>query len=69
MEIANLQLNCKLQIGDETTVLAEKIDIHALSTEVAGGFVGETLGVYVSAKQREKKSSVCIKEFSYEEIA
>lgn len=69
LEIANLQLNCKLQIGDETTVLAEKIDIHALSTEVAGGFVGETLGVYVSAKQREKKSSVCIKEFSYEEIA
>ena len=69
LEIANLQLNCKLQIGDETTVLAEKIDIHALSTEVAGGFVGETLGVYVSAKQGEKKSSVCIKEFSYEEIA
>ena len=66
LEIANLHLTCKAQLGDTTTVLAEGIDICALSTEVAGGFVGETLGVYLSVNQKEKASAVCVKKLIYE---
>lgn len=48
-------------------VLAQKenIDIRALSTEVAGGFVGCTIGVYAAATKDEGKEAV-IKSFSYE---
>lgn len=37
------------RINDETIVVAEDVDSHYLSTEVAGGFVGCTLGVYTTS--------------------
>ena len=67
-EIANLHLGCKLATDGATTVLAENIDIHELSTEVAGVFVGETLGVYTSAGDEENKSCICLRKFCYEGI-
>jgi len=37
------------RINDETIVVAEDVDSHYLSTEVAGGFVGCTLGLYTTS--------------------
>lgn len=38
-----------IRIGEQELLVAEKIDSHYLSTEVAGGFVGCTLGVYCTS--------------------
>ncbi len=43
----------------------EAIDIRALSTEVAGGFVGCTIGLY-AVSEKETKESVCFENFIYE---
>lgn len=40
------------EIGGERRMLAENVDIHFLSTEVSGGFVGCTVGMYASANGR-----------------
>ncbi|GEM04216.1 xylosidase/arabinosidase [Halolactibacillus miurensis] len=37
------------RINEETIVVAEDVDSHYLSTEVAGGFVGCTLGIYTTS--------------------
>ena len=39
----------------ETRIVAENIDLRPYSTEYAGGFVGCTMGMYVSAYGRETK--------------
>lgn len=38
-------------------------DIHEMSTEVAGGFVGNTIGVYASSNGRKSDNSVAIIDF------
>ncbi|MDK2809058.1 MAG: xylan 1,4-beta-xylosidase [Clostridiales bacterium] len=52
--------------GGETKCLAKGIDISTLSTEVAGGFVGCTLGMYGSSEGRETDSYVDFLKFSYQ---
>ena len=48
----------------EKLLASGKIDIRALSTEVAGGFVGCTVGMYaVSNQQTEERA--CFKAFTY----
>lgn len=42
------------------------IDIRSLSTEVAGGFVGCTVGLYAVATVDSEKEYACFKRFSYE---
>lgn len=46
----------------ETTIL-EDVDVHEMSTEVAGGFVGNTIGVYATSNGAESDSCVYVKEF------
>ena len=41
-----------VESGSET-VVAENVDTHYLSTEVAGGFVGCTMGIYVTSPDEE----------------
>lgn len=45
--------------------VAGDIDIRSLSTEVAGGFVGCTVGMYALSK-KQTKNEVILKEFSYQ---
>ncbi len=53
-------------IGDNEQVLAQGIDISALSTEVAGGFVGCTVGIFATdGEDREKPTYACFKSFTY----
>lgn len=37
VKIVNLQMGCELHLDYETVTLAKDVDIHVLSTEVAGG--------------------------------
>ncbi|GAA0486580.1 glycoside hydrolase family 43 protein [Alkalibacterium indicireducens] len=41
-------------INDETVVIAENVDIHYLSTKVAGGFVGCTMGIYAVTDREDR---------------
>ena len=53
-------------IGNQLELLAKDVDVSALSTEVAGGFVGCTVGIYTSdTDEREEKAKACFKSFSY----
>lgn len=47
----------------ETTVL-NNVDIHEMSTEVAGGFVGNTLGAYASSNGNATDNIITIYDFS-----
>ena len=40
-------------VQGDRQLIAEKIDIHYLSTEVAGGFVGCTLGIYTTTSNAD----------------
>lgn len=43
--------------------LIQDVDIHEMSTEIAGGFVGNTIGVYASSSGRESKNKVTILDY------
>ena len=47
-------------------ILVKDLDISALSTEVAGGFVGCTVGMYAEdIEERETKAKACFRSMSY----
>lgn len=61
-------LTASLFIGNGSKVepLAKNLDISSLSTEVAGGFVGCTIGMYASADEKlDTDVYACFKSFSY----
>lgn len=67
-EIAHLKLRGSIAYGNETIEIAKDVPIHTLSTEVAGGFVGETIGVYTISKQNSGKSKICVKRMTYQAL-
>lgn len=58
-------LRATVEIGKETDsgLLAHDLDIRCLSTEVAGGFVGCTVGMYAVAE--EEGHEVTVRRFTY----
>ncbi|MCR4989334.1 MAG: glycoside hydrolase family 43 protein [Lachnospiraceae bacterium] len=55
--------------GQQIKELVRGLDISALSTEVAGGFVGCTVGLYAhDIENRDEKVKALIKSFSYKRI-
>ncbi|MBQ9142784.1 MAG: glycoside hydrolase family 43 protein [Lachnospiraceae bacterium] len=54
-----------LEKGTERT-LVNNVDIHALSTEVAGGFVGCTVGMFAVTDEEAAQESALFKSFSYQ---
>ena len=52
-------------IGCGDITLAENMDIHELSTEVAGGFVGCTIGMYGTTDEEKTNAYVDFLSFSY----
>jgi xylan 1,4-beta-xylosidase len=53
---------------EPVTMLAQAVTISELSTEVAGGFVGCTVGMYGSSKGKETNSYVDFLAFSYRAV-
>ncbi len=51
--------------GSEFEILADHIDARMLSTDVAGGFVGNTVGIYASACGKESENTADFDYFLY----
>ena len=55
--------------GNKVEALVKNLDISALSTEVAGGFVGCTIGLYaMDTEERKEKVKANFKSFAYRRV-
>lgn len=68
ISIKDLYMNCSIRVDKKIKFFEKRINISMLSTEVAGGFVGRTIGVYTSARKKNSNSCVCLKQFIYQGI-
>ncbi len=67
LRVNGLAASLCVKCGEVETPVAEGIDIRSLSTEIAGGFVGCTVGIYAMDQSNlEIEKRVCFKSFSYE---
>lgn len=67
MRVNGLTASVEAMCGDGSAVsLCSDQDIRALSTEVAGGFVGCTVGMYAVASGDCDSGAACFKTFSYQ---
>lgn len=75
LKVDGLRAALAVQEGEEIFVLVRDVGIQGLSTEVAGGFVGCTVGMYAMAEnagakahptQENRAGEVCFCSFSYE---
>lgn len=55
-------------IGDKEKLLASGIDTIELSTEIADGFVGSTIGMYASSNGKETKNYADYRYFNYDSL-
>lgn len=69
IRVSGVRASLFIGTGNEIRSIAEDIDIRALSTEVAGGFVGCTVGIYATdSEERDVPAKVCFKSFAYRRI-
>ena len=54
--------------GAEKALLCRDLDIRDLSTEVAGGFVGCTVGLYAVADTEGREGAACFRRLSYQPL-
>ncbi len=66
LEVYGLKATISVLEGGRETIIASDIDIRTLSTEVAGGFVGCTVGMYAIA-ENNNTDKVLFKSLSYKE--
>lgn len=66
IKVTGLSAAVQITGEDETAFLADDIDVRTLSTEVAGGFVGCTVGMYAVADEDCRDQAACYKTFTYE---
>ncbi len=67
IEVNALNAKVKLTANGQETILADNIDVRNLSTEVAGGFVGCTAGLYAVAEGSATAEAV-FKSLRYEAL-
>lgn len=53
--------------GKSEKILADKVDARILSTDVAGGFVGNTIGLYATSNGEESSTVTAFDYFLYED--
>jgi arabinofuranosidase (fragment) len=53
--------------GKSEKILADKVDARILSTDVAGGFVGNTIGLYATSNGKESSTVAAFDYFLYED--
>lgn len=66
LQADGLKAAVSVKNGECRKTVAQDIDIHALSTETAGGFVGCTAGMYAVAEPGAEEAEVCFRSFAYE---
>lgn len=66
LNVNGLTASIGISDGEKGGIAAADIDIRSLSTEVAGGFVGCTVGMYaVAEKDSAEKKEACFRSFAY----
>lgn len=65
LRVDGLKAAVKVVSDKAETDVVQGIDIHGLSTEIAGGFVGCTVGLYAFS-EKETEKGIIFKEFLYE---
>lgn len=65
LEVRGLAAGVKVTCGKTETDVAQEIAIHSLSTEIAGGFVGCTVGMYAISAEETEKGAI-YKDFIYQ---
>ncbi len=71
LRVNDLKATLGLKESGRERIVAKDVDIRALSTEVAGGFVGCTVGMYAVADGKngmaveEVEEEICFQSFSY----
>lgn len=69
LKVNGLKASVELQPVEDPALkalLCEDLDIRDLSTEVAGGFVGCTVGMYAVADEECSGQAACFKSFTYQ---
>lgn len=69
LKVNGLKASVELQSTDDPAVkalLCDELDIRDLSTEVAGGFVGCTVGMYAVFDGECSSQAACFKSFTYQ---
>ncbi|MCM1119988.1 MAG: glycoside hydrolase family 43 protein [bacterium] len=69
LKVNGLKASVELQSTDDPAVkalLCDELDIRDLSTEVAGGFVGCTVGMYAVSDGECSGQAACFKSFTYQ---
>lgn len=65
LEVRGLAAGVKVTCGKTEADVAQEIAIHSLSTEIAGGFVGCTVGMYAISAEETEKGAI-YKDFIYQ---
>ena len=69
INVAGTRATCFMIKENNAEILVRDLDISALSTEVAGGFVGCTIGMYAEdIEKRETPIRALFKSFSYKRL-
>ena len=70
VQVLGLMASFYIRQGKDIITLAENVDISNLSTEVAGGFVGCTVGLFAqdTDKDREKPIYANFRQFDYNQL-
>lgn len=69
IQVAGTKATLLMGAGKQVKPVAAGVDISSLSTEVAGGFVGCTIGMYATdEEEREEPLKAVFKLFSYRRI-
>lgn len=73
--VDGLKASLGMDRGEEEIIIAKDIDIRSLSTEVAGGFVGCTVGMYAVDEKADENTTedgsvkaACFRSFTYESM-
>jgi alpha-N-arabinofuranosidase len=64
--VSDLTASAMVKTEQGTKIIKENIGLSALSTEVAGGFVGCTLGLYAVDTESKEDEYALFKYLSYE---
>lgn len=66
MQIKGLSAELYIIDGENKTILTDSVDVRKLSTEVAGGFVGCTMGPYATEDTVSESKGILLKNITYQ---
>lgn len=66
LHVQDLKATVEVLEGGQERAVVSDMDIRALSTEVAGGFVGCTTGIFAVTDEENAKGTALFKNFSYQ---